>query len=315
MITVIMPVYNEGDFIYNNVSKVDQILQDAGIEHSFLLVDDGSRDHSWQEMCRLADDKPQVSIIRLSRNFGKEHALCAALENAAGDAVVVMDSDLQHPPELIPEMVRLWQEEGYDVVEGVKADRGNESLGGKIAALTFYKLFKDTTKIDIGIASDFKLMNRNALDAWKQMPERNTFFRGLSAWVGFKRYALPFEVAPRAGGETKWTFKSLMRLAINSITSYTAAPLFVVFWLGLVMLIVGAILGVQTLVNYFMGYAADGFSTVILLQLLIGSGIMISLSVMGLYIAKVYEEVKGRPRYLIKEQRGDALLPGQKPVR
>ena len=310
-----MPVYNEGDFIYNNVSTVDQILRDAQIEHRFLLVDDGSKDHSWQEMCRLADDKPQVSIIRLSRNFGKEYALCAALENAAGDAVVVMDSDLQHPPELIPEMVRLWQEEGYDVVEGVKADRGKESLGGKIAAMTFYKLFRETTKIDIGVASDFKLMNRNALDAWKQMPERNTFFRGLSAWVGFKRYAMPFEVAPRAGGETKWTFKSLTRLAINSITSYTAAPLFVVFWLGLVMLIIGAILGIQTLVNYFMGHAASGFSTVILLQLLIGSGIMISLSVMGLYIAKVYEEVKGRPRYLIQEQRGDAILPDQKPVR
>ena len=315
MITVIMPVYNEGDFIYENVSTVDQILQNAHIDHRFLLVDDGSRDQSWQEMCRLADDKPQVSIIRLSRNFGKEYALCAALENVAGDAVVVMDSDLQHPPELIPEMVRLWQEEGYDVVEGVKADRGKESLGGKIAALTFYKLFKSSTKIDIGIASDFKLMNRSALDAWKQMPERNTFFRGLSAWVGFKRYALPFEVAPRAGGETKWTLKSLARLAINSITSYTAAPLFVVFWLGLIMLLAGAILGVQTLVTYFMGHAADGFSTVILLQLLIGSGIMISLSIIGLYLAKVYEEVKGRPRYLIKEQRGDAILPDQKPVR
>ena len=315
MITVIMPVYNEGEFIYNNVLTVDQILQDARIDHRFLLVDDGSRDQSWQEMCRLAQDHPQVSIIRLSRNFGKEYALCAALENAAGDAVVVMDSDLQHPPELIPEMVRLWQEEGYDVVEGVKADRGKESLGGKIAALTFYKLFKSSTKIDIGIASDFKLMNRSALDAWKQMPERNTFFRGLSAWVGFKRYALPFEVAPRAGGETKWTLKSLMRLAINSITSYTAAPLFVVFWLGLIMLIAGAILGIQTLANYFMGSAADGFSTVILLQLLIGSGIMISLSIIGLYLAKVYEEVKGRPRYLISECRGDAILPDQQPVR
>ena len=279
MITVIMPVYNEGDFIYKNVCVVDQILQNAGIEHKFLLVDDGSRDHSWQEMCRLADDKPQVSIIRLSRNFGKEYALCAALENVAGDAAVVMDSDLQHPPELIPEMVRLWQEEGYDVVEGVKADRGKESLGGKIAALTFYKLFKSSTKIDIGVASDFKLMDRNALDAWKQMPERNTFFRGLSAWVGFKRYALPFEVAPRAGGETKWTLKSLIRLAINSITSYTAAPLFAVFWLGLIMLIAGAILGIQTLINYFMGHDAGGFSTEILLQLLIGSGIMIILRI------------------------------------
>lgn len=315
MITVIMPVYNEGDYIYQNVCTVHGVLAEALIEHQFLLVDDGSKDHSWQEMSRLADDFEYVSIIRLSRNFGKELALCAALENADGDAVVVMDSDLQHPPSYIPEMVRLWQEEGYDVVEGVKADRGKESLGGKIAAMTFYKLFQKSTNIDIGVASDFKLMNRAALEAWKQMPERNTFFRGLSAWVGFKRYALPFEVAERAGGETKWTLKGLIRLAINSITSYTAAPLFLVFWLGIIMLIGAIILGVQTLVTFFMGAAASGFSTVILLLLFIGSCIMISLSIIGLYISKIYEEVKGRPRYLIKDRRGAALLKDQKPVR
>ncbi len=314
MITVIMPVYNEGEFIYQNVCTADKVLADAQIEHQFLLVDDGSKDNSWDEMCRLADDFAQVSVIRLSRNFGKELALCAALENADGDAVVVMDSDLQHPPQYIPEMVRLWQEEGYDVVEGVKADRGKESLGGKIAAMTFYKLFKQSTKIDIGVASDFKLMNRASLEAWKQMPERNTFFRGLSAWVGFKRYALPFEVAERAGGDTKWTLKGLVKLAVNSITSYTTAPLFLVFWLGMIMLLASFVLGVQTLVNFFLG-AAGGFSTVILLQLFIGSCTMISLSIIGLYISKIYEEVKARPRYLIKDKRGNAILPDQKPVR
>ncbi len=314
MITVIMPVYNEGEFIYQNVCTVDRVLAEANIEHQFLLVDDGSKDHSWDEMCRLADDFEQVSVIRLSRNFGKELALCAALENAGGDAVVVMDSDLQHPPQYIPEMVRLWQEEGYDVVEGVKADRGKESLGGKIAAMTFYKLFKQSTKIDIGVASDFKLMNRASLEAWKQMPERNTFFRGLSAWVGFKRYALPFEVAERAGGDTKWTLKGLVKLAVNSITSYTTAPLFLVFWLGVIMLLAAFVLGIQTLVNFFLG-AAGGFSTVILLQLFIGSCTMISLSIIGLYISKIYEEVKARPRYLIKDKRGNAIIPDQKPVR
>ncbi len=314
MITVIMPVYNEGEFIYQNVLTVDKILAEANIEHQFLLVDDGSKDNSWDELSRLANDYEQVSAIRLSRNFGKELALCAALENADGDAVVVMDSDLQHPPQYIPEMVRLWQEEGYDVVEGVKADRGKESLGGKIAAMTFYKLFKKSTKIDIGVASDFKLMNRASLEAWKQMPERNTFFRGLSAWVGFKRYAMPFEVAERAGGETKWTFKSLLRLAVNSITSYTAAPLFLVFWIGMIMLLASVVLGIQTLINFFLG-AAGGFSTVILLQLFIGSCTMISLSIIGLYISKIYEEVKARPRYLIKEKLGNAILKDQKPIR
>lgn len=307
MITVIMPVYNEGEYIYQNVCKVRQVLTDAAIEHQFLLVDDGSRDRTLAELTRLADDFADVSIIALSRNFGKEAALCAALENAAGDAVVVMDSDLQHPPEYIPEMVRLWQEEGYDVVEGVKEDRGKESLGSKIAALLFYRTFAKSTGIDIGIASDFKLLDRSVVEAWRRLPERNTFFRGLSAWVGFKRYALPFKVAPRAGGETKWTFKSLARLALNSLTAYSAAPLFIVFWLGVLMGIGALAMTVETLVVYFTNNAAAGFSTVILLQLFIGSGIMISLSIIGMYIAKIYDEVKGRPRYLIRIARGSAL--------
>lgn len=308
MITVIMPVYNEGEFIYQNVCRVREILSAAAVEHQFLLVDDGSKDNSFAEMSRLADDFADVSIIGLSRNFGKEAALCAALENADGDAVVVMDSDLQHPPEYIPEMVRLWKEEGYDVVEGVKEDRGKESLGSKIAALLFYRTFAKSTGIDIGIASDFKLLDRSVVEAWRKLPERNTFFRGLSAWVGFKRYALPFKVAPRAGGETKWTFKSLARLALNSLTAYSSAPLFLVFWLGVLMLLAAVVLTVETLVMYFARHAAPGFSTVILLQLFIGSATMMSLSIIGMYIAKIYEEVKGRPRYLIRAARGRALI-------
>ncbi|MDD4414354.1 MAG: glycosyltransferase family 2 protein [Oscillospiraceae bacterium] len=307
MITILMPVYNEGDFIYNNVMTVDNLLEREGIEHQFLLVDDGSRDKSWAELCRLADDHEQVSIIRLSRNFGKEAALCAGLENADGDAVLVMDSDLQHPPELIPEMVRLWRDEGYDVVEGVKEDRGRESLPTKLPALLFYRTFSRTTGIDIGVASDFKLMDRSAVEAWKQLPEKNTFFRGLSAWVGYKRYALPFKVSPRVGGQTKWSMRSLSRLAVNSITAYTAAPLFIIFWLGLLMGIGAIIMTVQTLYIYFAHRADPGFSTVILLQLFIGSAIMISLSIIGLYIAKIYDEVKARPRYLIQSKRGKAL--------
>ncbi len=309
-----MPVYNEGDFIYQNVTAVDDLLGREGIEHQFLLVDDGSRDTSWREMNRLADDRGNVSLLRLSRNFGKEAALCAGLENAAGDAVLVMDSDLQHPPECIPEMVRLWRDEGYDVVEGVKTDRGRESLAGKLAALLFYRTFRKTTGIDIGVASDFKLLDRSVVEAWKTLPEKNTFFRGLSAWVGYKRYAMPFRVAPRAGGETKWTFKALVRLAVNSITAYTAAPLFLVFWLGVLMGVGAVVMAVQTLYMYFAHKAATGFSTVILLLLFIGSAVMISLSVIGLYIAKIYDEVKGRPRYLICSMRGDAVLDGGRPT-
>ena len=299
-VSVIVTVYNVENYLPRCLDSLSaQTLEDIEL----LLVDDGSKDQSWQELSRLAADCGNVTALRLSRNFGKEAALCAGLENAGGDAVVVMDADLQHPPEYIPEMVRLWQEEGYDVVEGVKEDRGKESFGAKLSALLFYRTFRKTTGIDISRASDFKLLDRKTVEAWKTLPEKSTFFRGLSAWVGFKRYALPFKVAPRAGGETKWTFRSLLHLAVNSITAYTAAPLLVVFWLGVLMGIGAVVMTVQTLYMYFSHNAETGFSTVILLLLFIGSGIMISLSVIGLYISKIYDEVKGRPRFLIMERR------------
>lgn len=307
MISVVMPAFNEGPYIYDNVKKVKQVLDDASIAHRFYLVDDGSRDNTWAEMCRLNDDLDNIDAVRLSRNFGKESAICAALEHAKGDAIVVMDADLQHPPECIPEMVRLWQEEGYDVVEGVKTSRGKEPFANKLAARFFYHSFKRTTGMEIQNASDFKLMNRAAVEAWKKLPERNTFFRGLSAWVGFKRVELPFEVAPRSGGATKWTFGKLMKLAVDSITAYTNAPLHIILWIGILMAIAAIVLAVQTLIRYIVHNAAAGFPTVILLQLFIGSCIMISLSILGLYVARIYDEVKGRPRYIISEMREDRL--------
>ena len=307
MITIIMPVFNESGFIYDNVHKVDDLLNENAVSHRFLLVDDGSRDNTWEELERLSDELSIVELIRLSRNFGKEAALCAALEAVHGepgkDAVVIMDSDLQHPPQYIPEMVRLWQEEGYDVVEGVKKNPGKKSLGGKLAAFLFYRTLRRAMHIDIGQASDFKLMDFEVVEAWRQFRENNTFFRGLSAWTGFRRYAMPFDVEPRAGGDTKWTFRSLSKLAINSIVSFTSAPLMIVFWLGVLMMIMAIIMTVDTLYMYFAHYAQTGFSTVILLQLFIGSGTMLSLSIIGLYVAKIYDEVKRRPRYIVRDHR------------
>jgi len=301
MLKVIIPAFNEGPYIYDNVLKVREVLDAAGIEHGFLLVDDGSRDNTWAELERLNKDHPNVECLRFSRNFGKEAAVAAAMDTVDADCVVVMDSDLQHPPRYIPEMYRLWQE-GYEVVDGVKESRGKESIASKIFALTFYKFFAKATGIDIGVASDFKLLDRKVVEAWREMPEKNTFFRGLTAWVGFNRTQLPFRVDPRAGGESKWGFRSLMKLAIGSITSYTTAPLTAVFWLGMLMLLGAGVMTVQTLIKYFSGHSEVGFPTVILLLLFIGGGIMLALSIIGLYIAKIYEEVKDRPRYVVSKK-------------
>lgn len=310
MISIIMPVYNEGEQIYQNVVEVMQILNENKIEHHFMLVDDGSCDNTLSELNRLYNDYKNVSVIQLTRNFGKEAALCAALESASGDACLVLDADLQHPAELIPKMVRLWSEEGYDVVEGVKSDRGNESLFGKISALTFYKIFNKTSGINLRSASDFKLLDRKVVEAWKSLNESITFFRGMSAWLGFNRIQIPFEVKERKNGNSKWSTKSLTKLAVQSITSYTSAPLYMITLLGIIMFFIDFILFIQTLFMKFSGKALTGFTTVIILLLGTGSCIMISLGIIGIYISKIYDEIKNRPRYLIAKKQGKGFLNG-----
>lgn len=307
MVSIIMPVYNEGNQIYSNVVRVISILARHKIGNQIVLVNDGSSDNSWLELQRLSKDYANVLIIQLSRNFGKEAALCAGLENALGDACLILDSDLQHPPEMIPEMVRLWREEHYDVVEGIKSYRGKESLVGKFAALTFYKLFNKACRINLNCASDFKLLDRKVVDSWKQMNESITFFRAMSAWLGYNRIQVPFIVQERVNGSTKWSITSLIKLAVQSITSFTALPLHLVTWLGLALLIVDVVLVTQTLFMKFSGKAFTGFTTVIILVLGIGSLIMISLGIIGIYISKIYEEVKHRPRYLIATIQGKGL--------
>jgi len=308
MITIIMPVFNETDQIFTNVSTVQRLLDSKMIEHSMLLVDDGSTDGSWHEIERLCETYDNVSALRLSRNFGKESAICAALEHCAGDAAILIDSDLQHPPELMVEMERLWREDGYDVVEGIKADRGDEGLVSKVSSGMFYRLFRRATDIDIGVASDFKLLDRKVIDAWRMLPERDTFFRGMSTWVGFRHIQIPFTVQQRTAGRSKWTMRSLFALAINAITAYTSMPLYLVAFLGAALMICAFVLLVQTLIMKIAGIASTGFTTVIITQLLIGSCVMLSLGIIGIYLARIYEETKRRPRFIVSDTlRGDLL--------
>lgn len=297
-LSVVIPVYQEGSHIRHSIGVIEEILAANRINYEFILIDDGSRDNSWQEIKLLAQTNSRVTSLRLSRNFGKEAALCAGLEYAAGDMVLVMDADLQHPPTLIPEMVQAWRE-GFDVIEGIKSSRGKENPVYKVCAKFFYYIIYKTADINLGKASDFKLLDRKVVDAWKELPERATFFRGMSAWLGFDRKQISFDVADRVNGRTKWSLLRLIRLAINAITSYTSVPLHCITVLGLIMFFGALVLGVQTLYMKFSGNATSGFATVILLQLVIGSSIMVSLGMIGIYLTKIYTEVKSRPRYLI----------------
>ena len=309
LLSVILPAYNEEKMIEKAGTVIGRILEEQKIPYEIVFVDDGSKDRTWSEIDRTAVNNPHIAGVHFSRNFGKESAMLAGLANAKGDCCVVMDCDLQHPPETVVEMYRLW-EQGYEVVEGVKHSRGKESLAHKASAGMFYKLISKAVGIDMSRASDFKLLDRKAVDALLEMPERNAFFRALSAWIGYKTTSVEFDVREREEGVSKWSTKSLIRYAITNIVSFSSAPMQFVTGAGVFVFLLAVILGIQTLVHYFTGNAVAGFTTVILLLLLIGSILMISLGIIGYYISKIYEEVKERPRYLIS-RKIDSEMKGQ----
>jgi polyisoprenyl-phosphate glycosyltransferase len=300
-LSIVIPVYNEGESIRVNIGRVVRVLKTANIDFEIILIDDGSKDNSWDSINLAAAEMPNIKAIRLSRNFGKENALCAGLDQVSGDGCLCMDADMQHPPELIPSMYKLWVEQGYDVIEGVKNNRGKEKLSYKLSSRLFYRFLKTTSGIDLDNASDFRLLDKRALEAWKSMPEKQTFFRGMSSWIGFRRTQCEFTVAERDSGHSKWSVGALIRLAIRSVTSYTAAPLYASAVVGFILLLSFAFLLCQTLIMKFLGYAADGFTTVIALQLVIGGMLLMSVGVIGIYIEKIYEEVKSRPRYIVQD--------------
>ena len=298
MLSVVVPAYNETGAVGPAVQAIGKVLRDGGIPYELVFVDDGSTDGTWEEITKAAEQDPAVRGVSFSRNFGKEAAIFAGMEAAVGDCCAVMDCDLQHPPEKLPEMYGLWQQ-GWEVVNGVKADRGRESGFHGFATKSFYRIMSKAVRIDMSRASDFKLMDRRVVDTLLALSERRRFFRALSAWVGFRATEVEFNVAERTVGSTHWPMVSLFRYAVSNIASYSSAPMQFVTVLGVLMLLLSIALGVQTLVNWAWGKAADGFTTVIILVLLIGSILMISLGIIGYYIAQIFIEVKGRPRYLV----------------
>ena len=298
MLSVILPSYNEEKMIAAATERLAVVLSGAGIDYELLFVDDGSKDNTWNEILRCSEADAHVVGVHFSRNFGKEAAMFAGLEQARGDCAVVIDCDLQHPPEKIVEMYRLW-EQGFEVVEGIKEDRGEESGFHKFAANSFYSLISRATGMDMASSSDFKLLDRKVVDTLNRLPERAVFFRALSFWVGFKKAEVSYCVQERTAGESKWSTRSLIKYAITNIASFSSAPLHLVTVMGIVTLIVAVVFGVISLVQKIAGTAQPGFTTVILLLLLIGSFLMISLGIIGYYLARIYDEVKGRPRYII----------------
>lgn len=303
MLSVVIPAFNEQENIPVTAERMKEILSPI-TEYELIFVDDGSKDNTWQIIKELSEKDASVKGLHFSRNFGKEGAIFAGLKAVSGDCVAVIDCDLQHPPELLPKMLDAWNN-GAEVVEAVKASRGKEGIIYKLFAKTFYRMMKNSANVDLDGASDYKLMDRKVVDALNDMPERLTFFRALSCWVGFKTEKIEFDVAPRNAGKTKWSFRKLFRYALSSITSFTNVPMQIITVSGILFFIFALILGIQTIVNFCSGNAADGFSTVILLILIVGSILMLGIGIIGYYLSKIYEEIKCRPRYIVSERAGD----------
>lgn len=297
MISVIVPMYNE-DNISDGINRIRNVLIKADIKYEIIIIDDGSDNGLWNEICELTGKYEEITAAALSRNFGKESAICAGLDIAKGDCVVCIDADMQHPPELIPKMYELWKN-GFEVVDGVKRSKGKQGICYRLCSKTFYRIFKRFSGIDLENASDFRLLDRSAVEAWKKMSEKSVFFRGMSSWIGFKRTWVYFDVEERKNGKSKWSGIALIRLALNAIVAYSSIPLYISAFMGVAVLLFCTGMFFHTLYMKLTGQAMTGFTTVILLQLILGGILMISNGVTGLYIEKIYSEVKARPRYII----------------
>ena len=300
-VSIVIPVYREENNVNILLTAIQKELTITNEAYEIVLVDDGSTDNTWAMIKEAFKKYPTLRAVRLSRNFGKEYALCAGLEIAKGEAVIVMDGDLQHPPHLIPEMVRIWRESNADVVEAVKIYRGKESILGKLGAKLFYGILHMLSGYNLRGASDYKLLNRQVVNAWIKMQERGLFFRGMVSWLGFRHVQIPFQVPKRISGQSRWSIFQLCKLALTGITAFSSLPLHFVTFSGAVFFMFAVVIGVQTLYMKLTGNAVSGFTTVIILLLIIGSLLMISLGIIGLYIARIYEEVKMRPRYIVLE--------------
>jgi glycosyltransferase involved in cell wall biosynthesis len=299
-IDILIPCYNESNNILQLVHQIDHHIKGLGYDYELTFIDDGSTDSTYEIINDLSKKRENIHGIRLSRNFGKEAAMKSGIDFCDADAAILMDADLQHPPFLIPRLISEW-ERGAQIVDAVKITRQKENVFKKYLTLLFYKIISRLTKMDLSGSSDYKLIDRKVINILKTLNERDRFFRGLTHWVGLQHCKIDFKVEERKTGTSKWNSSKLLRLSSDAILSYTSKPLYAVVLLGIGTLVFSVILGAQTLYNKIYGNAVSGFTTVILIILITASFIMMSLGMIGLYLSKIYDEIKGRPIYIVEK--------------
>lgn len=303
-ISCVVPVFNEEANVKQFFSALQKSLSTFTSQFEIIVIDDGSRDSTVEQLMQLPSEF-HIKLIVLSRNFGKEIALTAGLEHCSGDIAIIMDADFQHPLETLPEFLKLWGE-GYDMVYGVRKNRNNESRTKRHFAHLFYWIMEKITKIDMPTnAGDFRLIDRKVIDALNQLQERTRFMKGLYAWVGFKKIAVPFEVQARKAGKSSWRLSKLMELAITGITSFSDIPLRIWGLIGFIISTLALVYAIYFL-TYTLLYGADlpGFPSIIVAVMFLGGVQLLSIGIMGEYIARIFTEVKQRPKYLVAKKHG-----------
>lgn len=304
-LSIVVPVFNEEEILPQFYQRTSAAM--VSIPHEILFLDDGSSDRSWQIISELSRKDSRVRGLSFSRNFGHQAALTAGLEHATGDAVVLIDADLQDPPELIPQMVQKWLE-GYDVVYGVRTHRKGETFFKKITATIFYQLLRKTSPVDIPLETgDFRLMSRRVVDGLNHMPERVRFLRGLSSWVGFRQTGIPYDRDERSAGVTKFPLFRMLKFASDGVTSFSIVPLQLASYLGLLATTISLVIGIWTLLTHFLNHdVVRGWPSLMIGMTFLGGIQLLMIGIIGEYIGRIYEEVKQRPFYLIKEQAGSS---------
>jgi glycosyltransferase involved in cell wall biosynthesis len=304
-LSIVVPMHDEAEVLGAFFDRIETATKDLGVAVEIICVDDGSRDATLTGLVARAGVDSQVKVIALARNFGKEAALTAGIEAASGDMVVPIDADLQDPPELIAEFIRKW-EEGYDVVYGSRADRSSDTAMKRTSAQLFYRIFNRVSDLDIPeSAGDFRLMDRQVVEALRLLPERNRFMKGLFAWVGFRQIGVPYARPERAAGSSSMGYLRLSRFAIDGITSFSTAPLRVWSVIGFVSALVAVVFAIGLIVRVMMvGREVPGYAS-LMVVVLFGFAIqMMAFGVLGEYVGRLYQEAKGRPIYVVRARVG-----------
>jgi len=307
MVSCVVPAYNEHDNLGLLLPRLQAVLTQTGADWEIILVDDGSRDDT-PTLMKAWTQNPGFRYVQLSRNFGKEPAITAGIEAAVGDAVLILDADLQHPPELLPKMLSRWQA-GVDMIYAVRENRDDESFGKRVGTQFFYSLLKSSRGVEVPAhAGDFRLMDRTVVDALLRLPERNRFMKGLYAWVGFNTEAIQYVPDARLHGESRFGLLKLLRLALMGLTSFTTWPLRLVSLFGFMVSICSFIYGLIIVVKFLLyNNPVDGWPTIVTILLFFSGINLMSLGVVGEYIAGIFDEVKGRPLYIVRQAVGQAF--------